>query len=281
MTPLRIDLIRIDGGTQPRAHLNPETVTEYANAMADDGCVFPPVTVFYDGADYWLADGFHRVAASKEAGFADIDADVRQGTRRDAVLFSVGANADHGLRRTNEDKRRAVLTLLNDSEWGQWSAREIARRCGVHHQLVERLRPEVASSLDDSSSERPSERTYTTKHGTVATMQVGNIGRTREPRDEPPPAPPPPRPVLRSQIATTVTQDTPEERRISRHSGFVLEASDRLLAAVECWPDPADAAPHLEGYAVFLEQLPIVASWLGRLDELLKAASTPEHLATE
>lgn len=274
MNTLAIDLIRIDGGTQPRAHLNPETVTEYANAMADDGCVFPPVTVFYDGADYWLADGFHRVAASKEAGFADIDADVRQGTRRDAVLFSVGANADHGLRRTNEDKRRAVLTLLNDSEWAGWSDREIARQCGVSHPFVSSLRP--APSGNGCQIDRT-----VTRGGTTYQQNTANIGRTREPRDEPPPAPPPPRPVPRSQIATTVTQDTPEERRISRHSGFVLEASDRLLAAVECWPDPADAAPHLEGYAVFLEQLPIVASWLGRLDELLKAASTPEHLATE
>jgi len=34
----------------------------------------------------------------------------------DAVFNSVGANAEHGLRRTNADKRRAVLTLLNDDE---------------------------------------------------------------------------------------------------------------------------------------------------------------------
>ena len=26
-----------------------------------------------------------------------------------------------GLRRTNEDKRKAVLTLLNDAEWAKWS----------------------------------------------------------------------------------------------------------------------------------------------------------------
>ena len=95
---------------------------------------------------------------------------MRQGTRRDAILFSVGANASHGLRRTNQDKRRAVETLLRDEEWGAWSNSEIARRCGVHHSTVADLRP----SLSVSASEP---RTYTTKHGTIATMNTAAIGK--------------------------------------------------------------------------------------------------------
>jgi branched-chain amino acid transport system substrate-binding protein len=43
----------------------------------------------------------------------------------DAILYSVGANEMHGLRHTNEDKRRAVLTLLNDPGWSKWSDPEI------------------------------------------------------------------------------------------------------------------------------------------------------------
>lgn len=43
-----------------------------------------------------------------------IKADVREGTRRDGILHAVGANATHGNRRTNEDKRRAIVILLND-----------------------------------------------------------------------------------------------------------------------------------------------------------------------
>jgi hypothetical protein len=87
----------------------------------------------------------------------------------EAVLFSVGANAAHGLRRTNEDKRRAVTVLLTDGEWREWADREIARRCGVDHRFV----AHVKSSLGTVPSD---ERTYTTKHGTVATMQTANIG---------------------------------------------------------------------------------------------------------
>ncbi len=39
-----------------------------------------------------------------------------------------------------EDKRRAVMTLLQDVEWGQWSDREIAQRCKVEHKTVGKIR---------------------------------------------------------------------------------------------------------------------------------------------
>jgi len=73
---------------------------------------------------------------------------------------------------TNEDKRKAVLTLLNDAEWTAWADREIARICGVGHQMVAPIR----SSLVVTTSER----TYTTRHGTTATMNVENIGKRRQ-----------------------------------------------------------------------------------------------------
>jgi hypothetical protein len=123
---------------------------------------FPPVVVFYDGADYWLADGFHRVAAMRAwadqhtpggARQATIAAEVRQGTRRDAILYACGTNATHGLQRTQSDKRRAVETLLRDPEWRQWSDREIGRRCAVDHKTVARVRQEIAPDWGIPQSE--------------------------------------------------------------------------------------------------------------------------------
>ena len=174
---LRIDRLRLDGGTQPRADIDRNTVRDYADALSGEA-TFPPVTVFHDGEAYWLADGFHRVHAHKMLDWLEVDADVRQGTRRDAVLYSVGANAVHGLRRTNADKHRAVETLLNDPEWAAWSDREISRRAGVGHPFVSSLRP---MSLESDSSER----TYTTKHGTQATMQTAAIGKRPAPQTAP------------------------------------------------------------------------------------------------
>ncbi len=140
---LKLDDIRIDGGTQARAALDQSTVSEYAEAM-EGGAAFPPVTVFFDGADRWLADGFHRYFGAKKIGCLSIGADERAGTRRDAILFSYGANAQHGLRRTNADKRKAVEDLLADSEWSKWSDRQIAKVACVSVPFVGAMRrPEV------------------------------------------------------------------------------------------------------------------------------------------
>jgi hypothetical protein len=163
--------IRIDGGTQPRAAIYENIIADYANALLD-GTILPPVVVFFDGDDYWLGDGFHRYHANKKARLSEIEADVRNGTQRDAILYSVGANESHGLRRTNEDKRRAVLTLLNDEEWSKWSNRVIARQCAVSPGFVDKLRASLPTVGTDD------DRTYVDKHGNVGTMNTANIGST-------------------------------------------------------------------------------------------------------
>ncbi len=141
---LALTKVTIDGGTQSRVALNEDVVSEYADAIRR-GAALPPVVVFHDGGTYWLADGFHRFHAHRAARAEDIDADVFTGTKRDAVLHSVGANANHGLRRSNDDKRRAVQTLLDDAEWAQWSDRQIADACGVSPPFVAAVRsPEAA-----------------------------------------------------------------------------------------------------------------------------------------
>ena len=137
---LALESLRTDGGTQPRAELSETVVGDYAEAI-DEGVKFPPLVAFHDGVAYWLADGFHRFFAARKAGLLSVLCHVVQGTRRDAVLYSAGANATHGMQRTQEDKRRAVLTLLRDPEWSKWSDREIAQRCGVTTQFVYMLRP--------------------------------------------------------------------------------------------------------------------------------------------
>lgn len=147
---LPIEVIKATGATQSRVSLNEAAVAEYAEIIRFGGDL-PPVVVFEDGSDIWLADGFHRYHAHRAAGAMDIACEVRQGTKRDAVLFSVGANAAHGLRRTNEDKRRAVMTLLNDAEWAKWSDREIAKQCGVSHPFVAAIRsPAVAAKQQEN-----------------------------------------------------------------------------------------------------------------------------------
>jgi hypothetical protein len=122
--------------------------------------------------------GKARDKAGKAAGVSgrSVDCVIHDGTQRDAVLFSVAANATHGQRRTNADKRKAATTLLLDPEWCVWSDREIAKRCAVSFMLVADVRSSVTMNFH---SDAPS-RTYTTRHGTVATMATGRIGRRQE-----------------------------------------------------------------------------------------------------
>lgn len=148
MKKLNLNAIRIDGGTQARVEIDMDVVADYAEAVKA-GIDFPLITVYHDGADYWLADGFHRFHAHKQAGKASIAAEVLSGTVREAILHSLGANGTHGLRRSNADKRQAVLTMFGDAEWAEWSDRKIADVCGVSNTFVSNLRkPEKVSTVD-------------------------------------------------------------------------------------------------------------------------------------
>ncbi len=96
-----------------------------------------PILLFQDDDGVlWLADGNHRVEAAYKAGNDTILAYIESGGVRDAILYSCGANAKHGLKRTNADKLRAVTTLLTDEEWGQWNNSEIARKTGTSTEFV-------------------------------------------------------------------------------------------------------------------------------------------------
>ena len=141
MISIELGKIRLDGGTQPRKSIIEEAVKNYTELLLD-GVKMPPVTVFFDGKDYWLADGFHRYHAHKAAGFKDIECDQKTGTKRNAFIFSLGANATHGMPRTNEEKRDTVITALTDPEICEMDDRKIAKICNVSHMTIGRLRKE-------------------------------------------------------------------------------------------------------------------------------------------
>lgn len=155
---LALTSIRIDGGTQSRVSISDDVVSEYAAALTD-GLTLPPVLVFFDGIDNWLADGFHRYLANTKVGAVTLAADVRAGSLSDALLYAYGANQSHGLRRTNDDKRKAVSGTLDLKP--EWSDRAIAKHVGVSVPFVSAVRsPAVAKRQDEArlSNKRPIEK---------------------------------------------------------------------------------------------------------------------------
>jgi hypothetical protein len=182
---LRVKQLEADAELQMRADAPGEVVSGYAEDMRR-GDVFPPVCALWDGERYWLWDGHQRRAAKLEA-FGDkatIDVEVEDGTRRDAILLAAGANADkRALRRTNDDKRRAIETLLKDDEWGQWSDREIARRCSVSDKTVAIRREELLEQAAEDALLRNSALTRKfTRKG--KTWRMRKSGR-KAPSDHP------------------------------------------------------------------------------------------------
>lgn len=209
---LELDQIRIDGGTQSRVELNQETVAEYAQAFMA-GASFPAVVVFFDGVNNWLADGFHRYFGARDGGESAIDAEIIQGTKRDAVLYSLKANATHGLRRTNADKRKAVETLLKDAEWATWSDRKIAEVCGVGHPFVAAIRkPEVAAKQQDNRAASAAKKVQVESDSTTAA-----------------PTPPKVAPTPKAEPQDTPEDDGPSAEEIAAHQA--AEAADRALVA--------------------------------------------------
>lgn len=177
-TLLAISEIRTDGGTQPRATINSDAIADYMDSMMR-GAVFPPLDVFYDGSYYWLADGFHRLKAAEQSSFSLLDCDVHQGTREDAQWFSFAANKANGLRRTNEDKQRAVKAALAHPLGAGKSDHQIAEHVGVDVKTVGNWRAKLVPSM-----EIPQMRTVI-RNGSTYQQNTANIGKRPAPEAQP------------------------------------------------------------------------------------------------
>ena len=163
-----IDKIICDPQCQQREQLDSEVITDYTKIWLDGG-VLPAIKVMQQGEDYWLYDGFHTIKSARIAGLKTITAEVQLGTLRDAILASVGVNANHGLRRSRATKRNAVMTLLKDKEWGRRSNVWIAKQCKVSEYLVRDIKKEHPEFQRDEIIRRD-------RHGNVSEMNIEQIG---------------------------------------------------------------------------------------------------------
>jgi hypothetical protein len=94
MMRLRIADLLANAPVDPEAHLDTARVERYAR-MLD---ALPPVVVFDTPEGLLLTDGYHRVAAARRRGLETVEAEVRSGSRHDALRYAarVGA-AQHGI----------------------------------------------------------------------------------------------------------------------------------------------------------------------------------------
>jgi len=154
---LSVDVINISGGTQSRLKIDQNYVEEIYEKMKEE-VEYDAVTIFFDGKEYWLADGFHRYHATRKLGKASIKCKITNGLLRDAILYSKSANNNHGLPPTLQDKLNNAKELCDDFEWSGFSNRQIGRICDVSHVTVAKLRigkvPEKVKFFDKDGEVR-------------------------------------------------------------------------------------------------------------------------------
>lgn len=152
MKPQSIKLAKINiaAGTQTRFKICEVTVSEYAAAI-EEGAKMPPVVLFTDGNEMYLADGWHRYHAHDRCGLKDILAEIKTGTVDDALIYSLGTNDKHGLPRNNADKRKIATIAVE--KFPADSSSKIATVTGLSHTFIDKIRAEIAETLSKSSNQ--------------------------------------------------------------------------------------------------------------------------------
>jgi hypothetical protein len=165
--------IERDTTIQCRASIDVATVNEYAERMTE-GDDFPPIVLFATNGKHWVGDGWHRLWAAEHIGALTIPAEVRKGGRVEALKHALGANAAHGHRRTNADKRRCVEIALR--EFPKLSAREVAKLCGVADSFVGDQRRQVQSDCTSRVTGADGKQYPAKRNQIRAPISVGTIG---------------------------------------------------------------------------------------------------------
>lgn len=235
MSPLRkvqrikVANIRRDKRTQSRVEWKQDLVAEYATAARKN--LTPPIVVFQEGEIYWLADGYYRLAAHEQMGVSTIQAEIRPGDLRAAILYAVGANEHHGLRRTIADRHKAVMTLLHDPEWVTRSSTWIANTCNVSPDLVESLR--VKNGLQ--------QEVVTTQTGKKISATKPNKGQkktaSKPVASKPAPAKKPP---AMPAFDEADIEDEEDDEDADDANEALAEAAEADAAPVPAEPEPAE-----------------------------------------
>jgi hypothetical protein len=143
-----VEIASINRDVQVRVRTDRGTVDDYARAMAS-GATFPPIVCFRDKktGTVLVADGNHRLDARLKNGDATIEAEVREGGKREALAYAVGSSKGHGLRFGNADKRKAVTLALGDSKLKKMSDNALADLIGVSQPFVSKLRASLITVI--------------------------------------------------------------------------------------------------------------------------------------
>lgn len=153
MPQIALKNIVIDGSTQFRVEpIEADYVKVLSEAYKDPQHSIPPVKLFSDGSKFFVGDGHARIAARRLLGADSVDAVVKDGGKRAAIHYAIGANEENGARRSNPTRRKCVEFAISNPEHKDKSDRIIADICRVSGTFVGDVRKSM--SAGESTVER-------------------------------------------------------------------------------------------------------------------------------
>ncbi len=162
MPKMLIENIEATTATQVRTKLHNDIIDLYQKDI-ENGADMPAVVVFAENGSsrHILADGFHRLVAHVNAGLEKIKVDIHEGGMHDALAWALGANRQHGLRRSNADRVNAVTMALKDPVFSALTQAEIADICGVSRETVNRVSVRITTgrTAADEKKSKPAKPT--------------------------------------------------------------------------------------------------------------------------
>lgn len=105
---------------------SPARVESYRREMASTG-KHTPLSACFDGNDYWLFDGYHRLAAMKSMGYNAVQVRVYIGTRRDALRRYVKDKLKSGGHDGKPIFSHCLRLLSEDPEWSNLNPTVLSR----------------------------------------------------------------------------------------------------------------------------------------------------------
>lgn len=188
LVDVALDRLILDPRVQVRVEgIDLEKVDQYAIVMGEAAAneepyPFPPIVVYRERGQLYLADGFHRVEAARVVGYVKLAADVRPGGLAGAIEHAEEANLEHGISLSNEDKKNILHRRLARGAWDKrTSNREIGRAFGVAHTTISRWIAELEQAAQhEGGTNAPVREKRATASG--ASMDVSGIQKANKKR---------------------------------------------------------------------------------------------------
>ena len=124
---------------------------------------YEPLSACFDGRDYWLFDGYHRIAAMQHLGFNACRIRIYRGSRRDALRRYIRDKLKSKGQGNRLVFKHCLRVLSEDPEWSYASSNDLSRLFG--------RKPAFFEALREYKSQQPSGRRVgfcVNKHGSIS-----------------------------------------------------------------------------------------------------------------